>query len=968
MKKAFSLILFFWFPMVCFSQNTIGLPDIINYSKQSYKAGAQNRQIRQDKKGILYFANSEGVVTFDGINWKTYALPNSSIVRSLEFGPDNKLYVGGQDEFGYFSPATNGALVYHSMKDILPPEERSFTDVWEIYFYRDWIFFQTSNKIYQVNGKHCSIYNSVHWRFITLSNNRLIAQDFDKGLLSFENGVWAPFVSKSELPADYFATSMTTIGQDSAILTTVKNGVYLVAGTVITKMRSAFLDNITDMHISSSAMVNDDHIALTTNLDGCYIIDKKGNLVQKFSRKEGLQNNNILDVFLDREKNLWLGLDNGIDFIAYNNAVKHIYPDYLNEGSGYASRIFNNELYIGTSNGLYKTPLYDEKDLSYVKGVFTPVNNTKGQVWNLSEVNGKLLMGHHDGAFVIENNTAKPIDNSSGFWTFLPYFNVLPSSIMIAGTYQGINFYDYKDGAFTNKNIVAHFESARFVCIDNNNIWIAHPYKGIFRVQLKDNIPVTKYYLPQQGVQSANGNYIFKIKNRIILTTENGIFEYSDVKDQFEPSAFYNELFPKKSIRYLKEDGAGNIWFVFDKILGVVDMSDAKPHLIYFPELTNKFVSGFEHIYPVNKNNIFIGGEKGFYHINYEQYKKIKYPLQVQITAVKAINKKDSLLFGGYAGEVNEAKSSIRKNQVSHSWNSFHFEFASPAYAQQSNIEYSYFLEGFDEKWSEFSRKTEKEYTNLPAGNYTFNVKARNNLGNESETGAYYFRVLPPWYQTIWARACYVLLFLCGVYILYVLLQRKFKAQQQRHEEEQKRLLYLHQLELEKTDKEIVKLKNEKLVAEIQHKNTELASVAMHLVQKGELLGKIKDQMVKLKKHAENEKDSDDLKKIIRVISDEDKIDKQWEQFTMHFDNVHSDFLSALKAKHPSLSSNELKLSAYLRMNLSTKEIAQLMNISVRGVEISRYRLRKKLQIPTEKNLFDFLVKIESENGNNNNT
>lgn len=959
MKKTFYLVFHLLLANCCFSQNTIGLPDIINYSKQFYKAGAQNRQIRQDKKGILYFANSEGVLTFDGINWKTYPLPNKSIVRSLEFGPDNKLYVGGQDEFGYFSPADNGQLTYHSLKELIPIEERSFTDLWKIYFYRDWIFFQTSNKIYQISGQHSSIYKSTHWRFITVCNNRLIAQDFDKGLLSFQNGLWTPFLKNSELPADYFTTSITTIGQDSAILTTVKNGVYLMVGNDIRRMRSPFLDTIPGTHISASLMVNEDHIALTTNLDGCYIIDKKGALVQKFSSNEGLQNNNILNIFLDKEKNIWLGLDNGIDFIAYNNAIKHIYPDYPNEGSGYAASIFNNELYIGTSNGLYKTALYNEKDLSYIKGVFGPVNNTKGQVWNLSEVNGKLLMGHHDGAFVIENNTANAIDNTSGFWTFLPYSNVLPSSIMIAGTYQGINFYNYQNGSFKNGNMVAHFESARFVCIDNNSIWIAHPYKGIYSVQLKNNIPETKNYTAREGVLSVNGNYIFKIKNRIILTTEYGIFEYNEVKDKFEPSAFYNVLFPGKSVRYLKEDGSGNIWFVFDKILGVVDMTASKPQIIYFPELTNKFVSGFELIYPVNKNNIFIGGERGFYHINYEQYKKIKYPLQVQITAVKVINVRDSLLFGGYTGEVNEETTSrkAKNNQVSHSWNSFHFEFASPAYAQQSNIEYSYLLEGFDEKWSEFSKKTEKEYTNLPSGNYSFKVKARNNLGNESDIGSYNFSVLPPWYLTYWAYGFYICLFLLGAYVLYVFLKRKFKAQQQKHEEEQKRLLYLHQLELEKTDKEIVKLKNEKLEAEIQHKNTELASVAMHLVQKGELLGKIKDQMVRLKKQSENEKESDDLKKIIRVISEEDKIDKQWEQFTKHFDNVHSDFLSALKNKFPGLSANELKLSAYLRMNLSTKEIAQLMNISVRGVEISRYRLRKKLQMPTEFNLFDFLLK-----------
>ena len=939
------------------AQNTIGLPDIVNYPLQLIK-GAQNRQIRQDKRGIMYFANNEGVLTFDGIRWKTYPLPNKSIVRSIDFGPDNKLYVGGQDEFGYFIPGKNGQLEFHSMKQLLPESERSFTDVWEIYFYRDWIFFQTSNRIFQINNKTATIYKSTHWRFISKWEDKLVAQEFDKGLLQFQNGVWAPFLSESELPGDYFATSLTSIGKDSAMLTTSKHGIFILTPDKAIKLRSPFLDEISSKHISATTMVNDQHIAVATNLDGCYIIDKKGNLVRRFTRKEGLQNNNILDVFLDKENNLWLGLDNGIDYIAYNNAIKHIYPEYMNEGSGYASYIYNNELYIGTSNGLYKVPLYRATDLSYIKGTFELVNNTKGQVWNLSEVNGKLLMGHHDGGFVIQNNTATPIDNSSGFWTFQPYSNVLPSSIMVTGTYNCINFYNYKNGNFQNRNVHAHFESARFVVIDNGTIWVAHPYKGIYRVQLNNDVPVIRSY-SGKNLLSINGNYLFKIKNTIVLTTENGIFEYNPVKDAFETSVYYNKLFGSKKIRYLKEDASGNIWFVFDKELGVVDNSTANPQIIYFPELSNKFVAGFEHVNPVDKNNVFIGGEKGFYHINYEQYRKIKYPLQVHITMVAAGNNRDSLLFGGYNATVNENEQvSSRKASVSHKWNSFHFEFSAPVYARQSNIEYSYFLDGFDSKWSDYSRRAEKEYTNIPAGTYTFKVKARNNLGSESAVNSYTFTVLPPWYQSTTAYIIYILLLSYAGYLLYRNQKRKFRTQQLQHEEEQKKLQYLHQLELEKAEKELVKLRNEKLEAEIQHKNTELASTAMHLVQKGELLGKIKEQMLKLKKQPEAEGNSDELKKILRSISDEDKLDEQWEQFSMHFDKVHSDFLVAVKNKYPTLSANELKLCAYLRMNLSTKEIAQLMNISVRGVEISRYRLRKKLNIPTEMNLFNFLMEV----------
>jgi DNA-binding CsgD family transcriptional regulator len=388
----------------------------------------------------------------------------------------------------------------------------------------------------------------------------------------------------------------------------------------------------------------------------------------------------------------------------------------------------------------------------------------------------------------------------------------------------------------------------------------------------------------------------------------------------------------------------------------VVDMSAKNPAIIYIPELNNKMVSGFEHIYPVNPNNIVVGGEKGFYHINFAEYKKNTPQIHAGIRSVSIFNKKDSLLFGGYRSRTaKQTAPSIPFN-----WNTLHFEYSSTLFGQQANIEYSYLLDGFDKSWSEWMKKTSKEYTNLPAGHYTFKVKARNNLGNESAVALYSFTVLPPWYQSNWAYAGYVLLLLVAFYILYFYQRKKLKQQHARHYEEQKRLQYLHQLELEHNEKQIVQLQNEKLEAEIQHKNKELASVAMHLVQKGELLSKIKEEMTRVKSYAETGKSPDNFKKIIKILHEEEKMDADWEHFSVHFDKVHSDFLKALKEHYPNLSANELKLSAYLRMNLSSKEIAQLMNITVRGVEISRYRLRKKLGLATEVNLFHFLINFSA--------
>ena len=134
----------------------------------------------------------------------------------------------------------------------------------------------------------------------------------------------------------------------------------------------------------------------------------------------------------------------------------------------------------------------------------------------------------------------------------------------------------------------------------------------------------------------------------------------------------------------------------------------------------------------------------------------------------------------------------------------------------------------------------------------------------------------------------------------------------------------------------------------------------MHLVKKGELLTKIKSELLQVMKGIENPKATADVKKMLKSLSEDDNMDKEWEHFSKHFDKVQSDFLVAVKEKHPGITGNELKLCAYLRMNLSTKEIAQLMNISVRGVEISRYRLRKKLLLASETSLFDYLISIQT--------
>ncbi|MEY3435633.1 MAG: hypothetical protein RL335_89, partial [Bacteroidota bacterium] len=395
------------------------------------------------------------------------------------------------------------------------------------------------------------------------------------------------------------------------------------------------------------------------------------------------------------------------------------------------------------------------------------------------------------------------------------------------------------------------------------------------------------------------------------------------------------------------EDEEGNIWFCSGKKIGVINFNkklgklEDKP--IYFPELNGQILSGFENVYPFNKQNIFIASDKGIIHLNYEKYRNTRTKPTIILSQVRTIGEADSALYAGY-GPINRSHNQTKKAAVSlpNNFNSFHFEYSSPAYGVQNNIEYSFILQGYDKNWSGWAIKQEKEYTNLPHGSYTFMVKSRDNLGNESDISSYSFTIAAPWYKTYWAYFFYAIFFLFITYLTNKWQKRKIDQQRLRFEEEQKKINILHQLEIEKNEKEIIQLKNEKLQNDILLKTRELADTSLHLAERSEALLKVKDELQKLYIKTG---DNHDIRKTLHLLHDIEKNNNNWEIFAKHFDEVSNDFLKKMKLKFPTLTNNDLKICAYLQLNLSSKEISQLMNISVRGVEINRYRLRKKLNI-----------------------
>lgn len=943
----------FFRPESLFSQGVnLGTPPVLNFSKQVYKGGTQVWSITQDETGVVWFGNNGGLLEFDGTHWRLHPLPNRTIVRSVRATP-GRIYAGGQDEFGYFAPATNGSLQYHSLKALLPADQQHFGDVWNIAVYPDGVFFRTDHQVFRfADEKLTPLFpEGSNMSFMGDWMGKLLVQDGHNRLYISENGQLKPLETPSQFTFGTIS-SVLNYSKDTLLVTTIRNGIYYFDGKAFLPWHTSNDPFLIDNVIFCASLLPDGKIALGTALNGLAILDRQRRIFYHLNKKSGLQNNTILHLFPAEKGGLWLGLDNGIDYVDIHSAFSTIFPDGELQGTGYTAGIFNGQLYFGTNTGLYTTgwkQYYAPSERLH----FTRVEHSEGQVWSLNEVGGTLLMGHHEGAFLIDGLNALKLGGPGGVWKFV----ALPDEFMAAGHYEGLALFQRSAAGwhFLSK-LEGLNESSRLLGKENNGvIWMAHPYRGIFRLTIDPwhNHLKSDFFGAKDGLPSDQGNHLFQLGDHVVFAGETGIYKFDEGQQRFTPDPNFNDIFgPETRLRYLKADQKGNIWYATDDETGVLAIQNnalnkqVKRQPI--PELNQKLTAGFQFLLPVDEQNVFVATDQGFIHFNPLAYfSRLDTTLRLVLQEVRLKNGLDSLLFGGHIPETGFPDIRLSATQ-----NSLEFSFSTPDHPADEWIRYSHYLDGSEQGWSEWSRETSLNFNNLHPGNYIFNLKAKDQHGVESKVIRFSFRIAPPWYASTWAYIAY-LLALGGIMIGII------QRQQRRFAQEKRGLVNMHQQQARHSEEAINRLQNEKLEAEVKHKNQELASATLHIVQKNEILNNIREALEKLSNKASHEpKLEKEIIQIIRMLDQDARTDEDWEQFSSHFDQVHNNFLKRLSEQYAHLSPNDYKLCAYLRLNLSSKEIAALMNISLRGVESSRYRLRKRLELETEDNLTDFLMRF----------
>ena len=924
------------------------IPLLIHFESSDYDGGIQNWSFDQDSNGILYVANNEGLLEFDGNKWKKFEVPNSTRLRAVKVDSQNRIFVGGQGQIGYFTTTKNG-LIFSSLLQQLPPEFQIISETWKIIEHDKKIFFNTESQLFVLDETELRVLELPGYiRQICLVNNRLLVQFYNIGLFEFIDDKFIPIVNTENLP-------------DLISIIQTKDGYYFFSRSGSLYKHNKAGVNTIDLRVNLG-IINDvlklssGNYAIGTQNNGLFLFDEDFNFMQHLTKNQGLSDRTVKSLYEDEFHNLWLGLNNGIDYLELSLPLSLINEEVGLKGTGYAAVKFKGQMYLGTNNGLF---LYNSNNGDFVEPVYELIPGSQGQVYNFSIVGNELFLSHNKGAFQINGDQLKQF-HDIGSWKFVP--TPIPG-VILGGDYQGISFYKKENGNWTKfKTIQDFYESSRMMEFENDStLWMTHGTKGAYRLLFDDKMNIKskiELYGKNNGFPSNLFISVYSLNDNLVFTSEKGIYNFNNGSLTFLPNQFFNKWLGKNHVSTLKSNGSNIIYYIQDQKLGLIEQENFgtyRKDTGIFKHVNKYLNDDLPNISILDNHNILIGGKEGF--IKYDADKKftINDDFRVNIRSVKIsiTNSSNDSSITFYPSFIENIEIAINQ--------SLKFQFAAPFFDGFEDLQYSYRLVPLDENWSKWTSSGEKEYPYLPSGEYTFEVKGLNVYGIESPVVTFPFIVLKPWYFSNVAIVIYLFLALFFIALLPLIQRKRHRKEKSNINREKEQALKLKNEQIDQIAKEskteIDKLVNEKLRTELNLKNDQLTTITMQLMNSNEFM---MDVRKKINANLIQGSSTQELKEILKTIDDNLSNNDLWEQFAYHFDQVHGDYLKKLSKQNIKLSPREIKLAAFLRMNMSSKEISNLLNITPRSVELARHRLRKKLKLERDQNLVEYLIELDN--------
>lgn len=843
---------------------------ITNFSQHEIGSeGGQFWAVVKDQRGILYFGGEGEIFEFDGNNWRGLPIPNESAVRSLAIDSRGIIYVGAVGEIGFLKADEKGLLKYQSLLPLVPKNKLLFSDVWSTNTIGDAVYFQTDSRLFCYKEEKITAWNlqkSYHRSFVIEDEIYLNQQGI--GLCKLVDDSLS-LIPHGEFFKDKVISSMTPYRGSFILIGTRKKGLFIYnlkgnGNIAIRAFHSEANEFIIANHLYHGMNLPDNKMVFSTLNNGIIITDYDGRIIKYINKSTGFIDYTTYYTNLFNNNELWITSSRGVGFFNINSPVSY-WNDEMGL-KGIVNSIIRDDdmLYVGTHSGLFYQELIkhkpDLKESNNITSSFSLCDNLITEVWNLikfnpsgenDEAHDQILAATGMGLYNIRKKKIVYPNIGNGQITIcqsrknpsILYFNTHP-------TFYILQYHNGDWHVVWKKNVSSYVLS---IAEDaNGDVWVGTKFYGVYRLNLKDIFQMkpqrytekidfgdfdaikVDHFNTLSGLPNLNDCLTFNYKNQMVVSCC-GLYSFNDQTQKFEKSELFGEEIKSwnKTANDLKEDAFGNIWGLEWEVFDKQPDGSFKISRLPFEMLTAR--NSTLTYYHDTKGVTWIGGELGL--ILYDSRFVIPIKKSNFHTIIRKVSiDRDSIIFYGTNftsvhnypfTSFNQPPELIPELPIKNK--TLMFEYSCPYFQDDISLEYSYYLEGYDENWSEWSNTIKKEYNNLRENTYTFHVRAKNYSGEISNESTYQFIIDPPWYRTIMAYIFYFTLFILVFYLAikiysqrlrrYNLVLEKMVSERTQQLEEQKEEI--------NQQAEILQTQNEKLV----HQKNRLAEMSKEITE-----------------------------------------------------------------------------------------------------------------------------------------
>ncbi|MGO4822069.1 MULTISPECIES: histidine kinase [unclassified Flavobacterium] len=910
--KTIPLFFFFFLSIQLYAQDL--LPFVENYNKSDYQGDNQIWNVAQGKDNAMYFANNHYLLRYDGIKWEKYMLPNKTIIRSIYIDGDI-IYSGSYKEFGYWY-RKEGKMKYVSIsKGRKVFDEKENEEIWKIFKFNGKIYFQSFKEIFIYDSKALKkvvLAPLISYCFVV--DNELLVATVSDGVQKLIGNKLVKIKGWDVLENNVIHAIEKYKG--STYIFTKKNGVYVVTNGVIQPWKNPLNERLKNASINIAKFLKKDKLIIGTASNGVYLVNLNDNSFININRDNVLMNNSVLSVGQDKEFNVWLGLDNGIAYIEVNSPTAIFYDNSGTLGSVYSVVKTRKGYLLASNHGVY----------TYEGNQFSLVPSSQGQAWNINKIGDKYIIGHNEGTYLYEKGHYSKFNGINGGW------NLIKSNVdnsYLQATYSGVYIYDDLRNSSEKVMLKNLLKPIKYVAQNKKNeIWAADNYRGLYRIKYNDKYETKVENITQKsGITNDFGVKLFEFRNDILFLIHNSWYTFNSISNQLEKNDLFNSNFVNVSDIVKIDD---NHFIILQD--GLLYQVYAKGNAFVRSLIQEKYYKG-----KIINDNLKIFKDGDNYLLNLDDGFIL---LQLNNSNSKVPQLKIEA-FNNQQLVANNSK--IKYNSE------IRIHVISGIYGATKP---SLFYKVNDSKNFTPINDGQIILNNLDSGTNIFTVFNHDGL-QYNKISNFTFEVSKPWYFSFWMILLYFLFIGSILYVYYKWNKMRYVQKLALREEELRHQKKILEMEL-KAENELNSQEYEKhiLELELQSKSSEVAGKSLSIAKQSEMIESIQAIL-------DSETDLNKLKSEIKKAIKINAVNKhEWETFETNLNQIHNEFIIKLSQKYPNLTPKDIKLCIYLKMNLSSKEIAPLMNISFRGVELHRYRLRKKLQLVPDDNLSKFLLSL----------